>query len=284
MAGAVVLVTDGAAFRYPPTVQPFARFHYDPANDYREDVCEIDPDKVRLPFTVDPRCIDPPDGHSRLLVLWGDSHAASLYQGLEALRARGAPIRIAQMTAGACPPLLGLQAGKRARCLEYTDQVLENIRRLRPDSVVLGGAWAAYATRAGSSEGELTALQQTVRQLEASGVRRVVVFGSLPVWTVAEPNVVVKVWRDTGEVPERNASYLEPSVAEIDRQVHEAVAGTGAVFVSPLHTLCSTAGCLLSAQRDPIVPVTWDTNHLTTAGSKLLLERNEAAVLGEPSR
>lgn len=279
-AGLLVNFTRGAAFRYPPAVRDYAAFAYDPGEDYREDLCEIDADRVAPPYRINPACLDPAAAGTRLVVLWGDSHAASLYPGLRALQNQGAPIRIAQLTTGGCPALLGVRLGKRARCLEYIEWLLDQIRILKPDTVVLGGAWTAYARRAGSDDDELAALRRTVAELEASGVRRVVVFGSLPVWKLAQPNVAVRLWQDTGEVPAKTFSYFDPDAATMDERIREVLAATGAVFVSPLRSLCDTSGCPLSAQADRAVPVTWDTNHLTAAGSRLLVGRTAAAVLG----
>jgi peptidoglycan/LPS O-acetylase OafA/YrhL len=283
MSGAVISVTHGAAFRYPPGVRDFAAFEYDPGTDYREDACEIDADRVEPPYRINTVCLDPAMPGARQVVLWGDSHAASLYPGLRALQQQGAKIQIAQLTTGGCPPLLGIRLGKRARCLEYTEWMLGQIELMKPDTVVIGGSWASYARRAGSADGELAALERTVEALEASGVRRVVVFGSLPVWTIAQPNVAIRIWQETGRVPRTTHSYFDVEATRMDARVGEVIAHTGAVFVSPLQALCDTDGCPLSTTADRAVPVTWDTNHLTAAGSRLLVQRVAARILGAPA-
>jgi peptidoglycan/LPS O-acetylase OafA/YrhL len=279
-AGAFIYLSDGIAFRYPASVRPLATFNYDAGADYREDVCEIDPDVVRAPFRIDPRCIDAPARDAPLLVLWGDSHAASLYQGLRTLQEHGAHIRIAQVTAGACPPLMGGRYGKRANCQQYTEQMFESIKLLKPRIVVLGGAWTGYTRRAGSSGEELQGLRKTIENLRQAGVERVVVFGSLPLWTIAQPNVALKVWQETGHVPLRTYSYSDRAAAPVDALVGEVAAAAGAVFVSPIASLCTAEGCLLTADPAGVMPVTWDTNHLTRAGSNLLVRLNEASILG----
>jgi hypothetical protein len=115
-------------------------------------------------------------------------------------------------------------------------------------------------------------LRSTVRALRDAGVRRVIVFGSLPRWTIYEPRVALRLWQQSGALPARSPKYVDGAAAASDARVAAAVADTGAVFVSPLALLCDEHGCLLSAAEHEAAPISWDKGHLTEAGSVLVVK------------
>ncbi len=270
--------SDGVAMRYPPPVRKLATYRYDAHRAYREDLCQLNGDQA---FTeLDPRCVDPADAATRLVVLWGDSHASSLYQGLRAAQVRRGDFRIAQFAASGCPPLLGVRVGPRRDCKEFSAEAFQRIQLLQPDTVVMGGAWYSYATRAHDGADELRALRETIDKLIGAGVRRVVVFGDLPVWKIHQPNVAVKLWEQSHSLPGRTYDSFDRGSAAFDSQVSAVVLQTSAVFVSPVESLCNEEGCLLNADPAHPVPVTWDFAHLTDAGSRLLIDLNAAKIFG----
>jgi len=266
--GLSVYATDGAAFRFPPAVRSLVAYHYDAQHAYREGLCQLDNDE---PFTaLAAQCLDPPLEHSRLLILWGDSHASSLYPGLRAAISARPGWRLAQFTASGCPPLPAGQFGRHRTCQTFDQAALARIRQLHPDVVVLGGYWLDYA-RFNGEDAETSALRSSVVDLQAAGVGRVLVFGSLPRWRLEQPIVSLRIWEQTGSLVARTPLYLEPATADVDAALVRALSGTRALFISPIAELCNQAGCLLSADQNKPVPVAWDSSHLTTAGSKLLI-------------
>jgi peptidoglycan/LPS O-acetylase OafA/YrhL len=278
VSGWFVYATDGAAFRYPPIVRSLASYHYDGPADYREGLCQLDNDE---PFAaLDLQCIDPPKSPSTLLVLWGDSHASSLYQGLKAQKNTRTDLRIAQFTSSGCPPLVGGgQFGKHKTCESFADSALTRIRLLRPDIVVLEGFWLYYSTLDGTQR-VMSALQHTIGELKAAGVRRVVVFGPLPRWLLDQPTVGLRLWEQTHELKWRTRLYLDPGSAPIDAAIDSAVSGTDAIFVSPMNLLCNSDGCLITTDRKTPIPLAWDNVHLTAAGSRLLIDLSSGAIFG----
>jgi peptidoglycan/LPS O-acetylase OafA/YrhL len=283
LAGVAIIInlSDGAAFRYPPNVRRLATYHYDAHRDYREDLCQLN--EERPLSELDAQCVDPAERGSKLLVLWGDSHVSALYQGMRALQAQRGDFRIAQLTASGCPPLLGIRIGPRPNCREFAADVFERIRLLKPDIVIMGGSWSSYAHQANSSTGELLALQRTVAELGRIGIKHIVVFGNVPVWKIHQPNVGIQIWRQSHTLPSRTYAYFDTDSARIDALVASAVSTTQGVFVSPIQSLCSEAGCLISTDPATAVPVTWDYAHLTDAGSRLLVSLNASKIFGEAS-
>jgi peptidoglycan/LPS O-acetylase OafA/YrhL len=288
LAGVMVDASDGAAFRYPPAIRPLAAYQYDKERERYSAVlsgrnCFIEGIDIRF-ADIGPNCIDPAAGNKPLVVLWGDSHAASLYAGLKAVQDRAENFRIAQFTANACAPVLGWEYFQHGTCRAFNDAAFERIRSLKPDTVVLEGAWWYYCTTAGDNDLDLAALQSTIRQLQSSGVRRIVVFGDLPVWRMPQPKVGVKLWLDTHALPERTHAYFNDTSAQVDGWVRAAVTQTGAVFVSPIDALCDPRGCLLTTDPARWTPLAWDAAHLSEAGSVYLLSRAADQVLGQAVR
>jgi len=284
LTGVAVDASDGAAFRYPAAIRPLAAYQYDKERERYSAVlsgrnCFIEGIDIRF-ADIGPNCVERPEGGKPLIVLWGDSHAASLYAGLKAVQDREGTFRIAQFTANACAPVLGWEYFQHGTCRAFNDAAFERIRSLRPQTVVLEGAWWYYCTTAGANDLDLAALQSTIRQLQSSGVRRVVVFGDLPVWQMPQPRVGVKLWLDTHALPERTHAYFNDTSAQMDRRVRAAVTQAGAVFVSPIETLCDARGCLLTTDPQHWTPLAWDAAHLSEAGSIYLLARTAQQVLG----
>jgi hypothetical protein len=271
LVGVAVFMTDGFAFRYPAPIRALAALHYDEQkvfyeHAYRDGTCFLG---VHEGFTaLASQCVDQPDG-SRLIVLWGDSHAASLYPGLRAQQRRGG-YRLAQFTASACLPIIGLASDKRPNCRAFNDFVVAELQKLSPDAVIIEAHWALYNADNGWPNFDAASLRETVRTLQRMGIRRVVVMGSLPTWTIYQPRVAFEIWRERHVLEDRTREYLDPAPFAADSLARAAVQGTGAVFVSPIALLCNGGGCLISTEPHAEVPVAWDNDHLSVAGSELV--------------
>ncbi len=271
LAGVSVAVTHGAGYRLPPQLRPLASFDYDHETAYRVNACLFATDRPLSKLAAE--CIDPPEAGAPLLLLWGDSHAASLYPGLRAMQRRDHDFRIAQMTAGSCPPLLGVQIGPRKKyCAGFNDAVIARVETLRPDIVLITGFWSRYADSPKSGAAELTGLQATVRKLTSMGVKRIVVVGEFPLWEEDQPNIALRIWRSSGIIESRTKEYLDPVSIRMDDTIREAILGTDAVYVSPIKLLCNPDGCLISTRPDTAVPLMFDRHHFTDAGSALLID------------
>jgi peptidoglycan/LPS O-acetylase OafA/YrhL len=279
----VIYLSNGLAFRFPPEIRRLAAFNYDQERKlheaaYRDGVCFGS-------FAYrEPQCVDEParapQGASPLVVLWGDSHAASLYPGLRAEQERRG-FRIAQFTSSACLPLIDVKSEHRARCRDFNDGVIERLAALRPDVILLEAHWAVYVGLNGLPSFEAAALRETVQKLEGLGIRRIVVMGGLPTWKIYEPRAAFKIWSRLHRLPERSSEYLDREPFAADIRVRQALSGTPALFFSPMAELCKDGACLLSADAHDLEPVAWDNDHLSIAGSDLLIRRASDAILGE---
>ncbi len=281
LAGGVIYMTDGFAFRYPAQIRSLAAFHYDQERDfyetsYRGGECMLSAQETFADWS--PRCVDAADGAAPLVALWGDSHAASLYPGLQAEQKQRV-FRIAQFTASACPPVLGLKSERRRYCEAFNDAVLGQLRALKPDVVILEAHWALYTGNNGWPELDAAALHRTIEALQQVGLRHIIVMGSLPTWKIYQPRVAFEIWRRGGVLKDRTAEYLDAEPFAADRFARAATRGTQATFISPLDLLCRDGACLISTDPNSATPLAWDNDHLSLAGSAFLANLAFKSVL-----
>jgi peptidoglycan/LPS O-acetylase OafA/YrhL len=281
LAGAVIYMTDGFAFRYPAQIRPLAAFRYDQERDfyensYRGGKCLLSARETFADWS--PRCVDAIAGAAPLVALWGDSHAASLYPGLKAEQKQDG-FRVAQFTASACPPVLGLKSTRRRYCEAFNDAVLAQLKTLKPDVVILEAHWALYAGNNGWPELDAAALHRTIEALQQAGLRHIIIMGSLPTWKIYQPRVAFEIWRRSGALKDRTAEYLDAAPFTADQFVRDATRGTQATFISPLESLCRDGTCLISTDPNSATPLTWDNDHLSLAGSTYLVEHAFKSVL-----
>jgi peptidoglycan/LPS O-acetylase OafA/YrhL len=273
--------TDGFVDAYPPAVRQIALagFDYDYA-DYRIDRCFLRLEQGPEHFASE--CAAPDGAERPLVLLWGDSHAASLYPGLAALlREPGDDRRLAQYTAARCPPLVHAPRGSSAPCARTTAFVLGRLAELHPSLVVLAADWSRYGAGGGARGEPAAELRATLARLRTLGVERVVVVGQLPLWTRPQPALLLSQWRRSGRVPVRDADDVEPLARSADELIRDATMSSGATFVSPLEALCHADGCLASLEEDGVfLPFAHDRSHLTAAGSIELVRRLRAALAG----
>lgn len=271
--------TDGLLNTYPPSVREIASAEFDADYpNYRIDQCFLRSEQG--PETFSDQCVDRSEPNRPLMLLWGDSHAAALYSGLQREIARpheGSGHRLAQFTAAACPPLLSAPPHSVSQCDRTNRAVLERIAVERPRTVILAGYWSKYGTDAASLRAVVSNLRATVAQLKAMGVDKVVVYGNLPTWRIAQPRILMRQWQRDHAIPEYTGEQLDPVSFQANEAVQRALKGSGAVFVSPIAKLCNESGCLASTQMAGVFhPTSFDESHLTSEGSRVLVERSRS--------
>src|SRR5690242_19601142 len=154
--GIVSVAASGFAFRFPPEVREIARIEPH-ANSGFNDRCFLEKSD-----TFADSCVE--TGGKPLVVLWGDSTAAALYPGLKAAEDKRGSFRLAQFTSAGCAPIL--DSGTNGRCDAISRGVFNFLRSTRPDLVLIHAMWAI--------SNDLSKLHDTVAQLRAAGVPRIV--------------------------------------------------------------------------------------------------------------
>jgi peptidoglycan/LPS O-acetylase OafA/YrhL len=253
----LIVSRSGFPGRYPPLIQNLTDFHYDNSGAERPGFfISNDDDETAFRY--------PPDfgkGGKPVAYLWGDSHAAALYAGLEA--SFGDRYCIVQRTAANNPPSVppvGARLSTRDRINRF---IFESICKDRPALVILDGNWVGFGWRQ---------LESTVAALRNAGVDHIVVFGPVPEWNISLPQQLCNyVRRHPGaSVPVRISSGALPDSRIIDEQMAATCKRLGVDYVSPVTVFWGPDGYLVRLGNSPDDLVSYDYGHLTVAGSRYL--------------
>lgn len=219
-----------------------------------------------------------------LVLIWGDSHAASLYRGFK-FNAEKLNFNLAQFTASGCPPVLDFNVNNKPECARINAYVFSELEKLKPRTLVLASYWGLYN---GDKKDKWDLLNSekivsTVNKLKNIGIKNIVLVGPLPVYSVKQAEMVRKkyVW-DTIYV--RTYRNFDSSARLYNDEIKDVARTTGINFISPLDMLCDKSGCQISISDDPIVPLSFDYGHLTADGSIYLVSRFFGANLIPLSR
>lgn len=204
-----------------------------------------------------------------LVMIWGDSHAASLYRGLYSQK-DASGFDLAQYNAGGCPPIVGFAEDNRAKCKDINQYVMEKIKMLRPDTVILAANWAMYNGRDKWNLLDFDKLKSTVQMLRSLGVPNIVLVGQLPCFESRQPKVGAQVF--VANKVDRTYRHFNSESLQANRKIKAFAEENRVEFVSPIDLLCNADGCLISTSRTKLMPLAWDYCHLTEAGSTLLID------------
>jgi peptidoglycan/LPS O-acetylase OafA/YrhL len=264
VAGGVVVWGRGFDLRLPAEIRAMARVTTE-SESWRFHQCLLD---LSRETSFADNCVD--RDRRPLVLVWGDSTAAALLPGLrKAQESRN--FGIAQFTSSSCIPALNADIPGVPNCRANNDQVFELVREIRPDIVVLHGAWEQY----------LSNVAETVARLKQTGAR-VVVLGPVPVWRRGLPNEVLRhfmLYRRL--IPERWDGAVSSNW--YDAVMREKLVPAGAEFISAWEALCNTDGCLTRTGHGAGDISTSDQVHLTEKGSVALVGAVIDRLLGEPA-
>ena len=261
-AGILTAAASGFEFRFPAEIRDIARI--EPQNNAGlRDECFSEAPGARL----GPNCIEP--GDKPLLFLWGDSTAATLYPGLKQAQ-RTIPFRLAHFASPGCAPILA--AGSNARCDRDNNAVFGFITSSHPAIVLLHAMW--------DKSNDLGKLGDTIRQLRAIGVPRIVILGPVPVWRRTLPHSLVNFYRFRHIIADRFASGV--SGPEIDERMAAFSKAAGVEFISAWRVLCNSDGCLTRVGHTANDVVATDIIHLSDAGSAFLIEAIATSLFPRP--
>ena len=204
------------------------------------------------------------------VVIWGDSHAASIYQGL-LKQSLISGFNLAQYTESSCPPFFDFDVYNRKDCKSNNTYVLKKLKIIQPDTVILAAYWLIY------DEGRETSnylseeeLGKTLSILKSLGIANIVVVGQLPTFNQTQPKVGVKNF--IKNINNRTYKKYNYESNIVDNRIRKIATNYNVSFVSPIDTLCTNAGCLISTSLNKLIPLAWDYGHLTNEGSEYLIE------------
>jgi peptidoglycan/LPS O-acetylase OafA/YrhL len=208
-----------------------------------------------------------------MLMIWGDSHSAGFFRGFEKYGSK-LGFLVSQFNASGCPPILDFFVRNRKECINSNNYVFNQIKRLKPDVLVLGANWEMYD---GSPESKWEKLDgekfiSTLRRVKEAGVKNIVVIGQLPIYSTNQADLLKRkfLWTKVDTVTYKN---FKPSAIPADSNIRDLSLRSSVKFISPLDLLCQTSGCAISIPGDKITPLSYDYGHLTAVGSEYLVSK-----------
>ncbi len=203
------------------------------------------------------------DPAKKTIVVWGDSHAASLLPGFK--KYYGESFNIVQRTIDGCSAESLPEKGRPAKgsCMKNNQFILREIVEMKPWQVVLAGRWAGR---------HFQKLKNTVYRLKEQGIENVVVIGPVPEWKNALPKELIKTYENTGKYPTRLKSHQDKFL-EVDRWLAEHTPEWDASYYSPSSLLCNRDGCMTMSSDRPETILVYDESHLTGYGSEYVVFR-----------
>jgi peptidoglycan/LPS O-acetylase OafA/YrhL len=255
--GVILYATDGVPQRMPSELLPFVQTGEETAAHWQRGKCLLLPEQGPAAFA--PECAG--HGGRPLILYWGDSYAAAEYAGVEALRAEGG-YDVAEYTSSACPPLMGFVLPVRPFCKENNDFVMKQIAKLRPDVVVLHGTW--LNAPADIEKG----VAETVRQLKALQIRKIIFLGPPPRWNgIGLSANVVDYYYEHGLkiIPSRTKYRLVEE--DVDEQMRQIAIKSDIPYISIQKILCNADGCLVRIGPNGQDLTAFDPGHVTLPGA-----------------
>jgi len=283
LLGASAVATDGYPSRYSARLRAIAKspgsVEYLP---YRLNRCYFYPG-VSRPFS--PECTPPKRAGVPRILLWGDSHAAHLYPGLVNLQ-KTQDFDLIQWTVAGCPPSRTHWVAELPACEERRSWELEHMQQAAPlDTALLSARWDLYLSRGVSQKQILATTRDDIQWLQHLGVRNIVLFGPGPTWnnTLGTDLFRYMMLRHTEDIPER-LDAVSDTASQLDAVLAAQAVAMHVRYVSVLHLFCDRQGCLTvgdprSRQPDLLF---WDSDHLTTSGSRFLVDAVAPEILSIP--
>lgn len=264
-AGWYVYLTAGLPGRTEPELERLGAFHFDHESAYRSGTCFIEKiEQIDVARHFPEACVEQmrdADDKRPLAVLWGDSMAAHLYPGLQALHVQNR-IRLAQFTVASCPPVLGYRT--LPLCAELNEVNLERIVALRPKWIIMAALeWGRK---------DLPDLQRTVEALTVRAGARVILVGLPPKWNNHLPLIAYQMAQDTSGRALSSWATEQVSKETWAKEVEWIALAhdLSVTYVSLLSTLCDGRSCRVRLDNTVDHLTAWDGIHMTDWGSRLV--------------
>lgn len=218
---------------------------------------------------IDTKCFVP-KANTKIVMLWGDSHARHLYYGLSKTLPSSASIL--QITSSGCEPNLpGASVGGHKYCEQSNKFAFEVMKKEKPDVLVMGQS---------ENHDEDNSLTDLAAQAKLLGVKAVIVVGPVPHFDPFLYKIVArKYWNNT---PKRINTNLMQSSLDTDNalKVKYASGAGGFAYLSAMRFFCNDDGCMTYLGPDRKTGlVTYDYGHLTLPASAFFAEKALAPLI-----
>lgn len=280
MAGAAVWMSKGLPSRIPAEVRPLV------ASDMRDGewitglrsgICH---NMLYTGKGLGAQDVCFPEEGGPSVLLWGDSHAASLYAGLDALQ-NVRNFSLWQTTTDATAPVFSedLRNNMQFTLKLINDHVIERIVETPPDIVLLHAIWQGYGNGVEDMTQRIVDAARVIH--EAAPAARIVVLGPVPTWQgTLQQNILNFYWRHGAELPGFRMRFgLTESVFTYETALKQNLQNTGIEYISAVERMCDERGCLARVGSEPGDIAYVDGQHLSAAGAVYLAEQISDALL-----
>jgi len=275
VAGICTLWAQGYPLRFPEIIRSATSFiDFGWGTYVRSDKCHL---HVTSATTHDSACFETT---RPLVVLWGDSHAASLYPGLKSLQS-SEKFGIIQATQAGCPPLIGLDnLNYRKNCKQVNDLVFERLIEIKPEMIILHSTWWSNSDPL-SDETLYEKTKSTAKIIkERLPGSRVVIIGPMPSWSDGPQKVIYRAWQQALDKTKEPPVMLEAAfLTSVDQALRKAAAETNTEYFSPTDYLCEGNLCISRIGNRPLDIIGTDDRHLSPNGSVYLVEKLKTKLL-----
>ncbi len=216
---------------------------------------------VTSKFSDWPRQACSTPGPGGAIVFWGDSFAAHYFEPF-----RSASAKVDYFAQSSCPPIVGLDIPNRPNCKPFNDEVLSDVKRLKPAVVILSADWMVYEKKkvlheAFSDKFEL--IERLIDVLRENGID-VLVVGASPIFPIPVPQIASSE-SEAGENASAKASYSR----RFDH-FFRALQRAGKIeYFSPYEVLCDGASYCRYKEDGRLI--FWDEGHFTHFGATLIV-------------
>lgn len=263
--GLFVYETNGVYTRIPKEIRPFLLTGDEPSMRWRQSTCLLSPVQNEKDF---PKNCQGNNGHP-LVLIWGDSYATAFAAGLRELK-KDNNFDVAEYTASSCPPLVGFSKADRPFCGRINDFVIQEIKKLKPEVVILHSTWTLLDKTADE------ALKNTITKLKALRVPKIILLGPVPTWNKngLSENVLDYYYQASLHqlIPERTKYRLNSRIDDsINQHMQKEAEALGVEYISPLNIMCNSQGCLARIGEHGEELTAFDNGHMTLAGATYLV-------------
>lgn len=196
------------------------------------------------------------------IVLWGDSFAAALADGIDMLALQRHRTG-AFLGTSSCPPLPGLDGGwpQTLRLCSELQRAVPRLLASPVDLLIVHAAWAGHRER--GKNAFATAVRRSFPSYKRMA-RRVVIVGTVPRPRLAVPDAMARERAFGRSVDLRSSPERLADVRETNRFLAEQARLNGYVFIDPVPFLCRNA-CKPFIRNKPLY---FDDLHINAATSR----------------
>jgi len=190
--GGVTFQSGGFTNRFPLFTDALSAFEYDYRTDARLEECWLQ--KADPVDAYAQTCLPDPASDRPSVFVWGDSHAGRLAPGIDQVYRQD--MAIGTMTRSSCPPII---SHAFQECVEANEYILNVIRDIQPDTVILYAVWSYYAydetwpyytNDEETEDALLRAIVEITEEVAATGVRNIILVGTPPYWEEPLPAIL----------------------------------------------------------------------------------------------